>query len=191
MKYIIIATCLVLLSGCKTLLPSGKEIGNSKWRSYDHVSRVFNSIENNNTTISDLAVLGVNMKTAPNVNRLTYLDVMARFNLDSTVFSGVTLPPGIENALNNHERCTAYEINISNTTRERVGSFWKDLLGFEQVTKTTGWVFKALIVLDGDVVIYVLHSGTPKMEQTIRNKKPLGPFQSIDGGQILEAIDGF
>ena len=190
MKPLIIALTLVLLSGCRTLLPSGIEQDTARWKSYEQVEEVFNLIDYNSTTVNDLSTLGIDFKNTPNVRKLTYLDVMERFKLDSSIFNGVSLPPGIEAALNNHDKCIAYEVEISNTRRARTGKFWKDLLGFEQITKTTGWSFKALIVIDGDTVMYVLHSGKPKIERTVRNKKPLGPFQSIDGGQILDAIDG-
>jgi hypothetical protein len=178
------------MSGCRTLLPSGVEQDTGQWHAYAQVEETFNLIESNSTTIADMSALGIDFRTTPNITKLTYLDVMERFKLDSTIFNGVALPPGIESALNNHDRCIAYEIIINNTRKTRTGGFWKDLLGFEQITKTTGWSFNALVVIDGDVVVYVLHSGKPKIERTVRNKKPLGPFQSIDGVQILDAIDG-
>ena len=66
---------------------------------------------------------------------------MERFKLDSTLFSDIKRPPGVEAALNNHDRCIAYEIVIGSTGGVCVGSFWKDMLGLEQVAKTTGWIF--------------------------------------------------
>ena len=180
---------LCLCSGCRTLLPSGIEQDTTHWRSYEQIEDTFSLIEANSTTLEDLSALGIDFKTTPNITKLTYLDVMERFKLDSTIFSGVKLPPGVEAALNNHDKCFAYEIVIGTTRRARVGSFWKDVLGFEQITKTTGWAFKALVVIDGNIVMYVLHSGQPKIERTLRNKKPLGPLQSLDGGTLIDAVN--
>ena len=81
--------------------------------------------------------------------------------------------------------------SVDATVSKRTGAFWKDILGFEQVSRQTGWSFQALIVMVDDTVVYVLHSGSPKIDKMKTNKKPLGPFQSIDGGTIINAVEGF
>ncbi len=76
MKPLIIALTLVLLSGCRTLLPSGIEQDTARWKSYEQVEEVFNLIDYNSTTVNDLSALGIDFKNTPNVRKLTYLDVM-------------------------------------------------------------------------------------------------------------------
>ena len=182
---------LALCAGCGTLLPSSTDLTSSKWKTYQQAENTVSKIIPNKTTTADLKGLGIDFKKTPNLEQLTYLDVMERFKLDSTVFNNLKLPPGIQRALNMHEKCRAYELTLDSTNSKRIGSFWKDILGFHQISKQTGWSFKALIVMVDDTVIYVLHSGSPRIDTIQSRKKPLGPFQSIDGGTIIDAVDGF
>jgi len=178
---------LSFCSGCKTLLPSGQEAATGTWKTYVDAEQTFKKIIPNKTTKEDLRVLGIDFKETPNLKILTYLDVMERFKLDSTVFNNLKLPPGIEGALNKHDKCRAYELNLEYIDKRRIGSFWKDLLAFEQITQRKGWSFDALIVMVDDTVIYVLYSGSPKINTRESNKQPLGPFQGIDAGTIMDA----
>jgi len=184
---ILVALGVLLLSSCKTLLPSAQEGTTIPWSSYNQMEQVINKIIPNKTTREDLRKLGIDFKSTPNLKTLTYLDVMERFKLDSTLFNSIKLPPGIEDALNQHEKCKAYELVISQTSKKRIGSFWKDMLSFKQVTHSTGWSFSALIILVDDTVVYVLHSGSPVLDKIETNKQPLGPFQGIDAGAIMNA----
>ena len=181
---------LMVCSGCNTLLPSGENKASGKWRTYQQAETVFTKIIPNTTTTDDLKQLGLDFKTTPNLKKLTYLDVMVRFNLDSSVFMEIKLPPGIKGALNKHDRCIGYELSLKSNLNKRIGGFWKDILGFHQITRSTGWEFIGLIVLVDDVVVYVLTSGSPKVESMNSEKSPLGPFQNINGGDIIQAIEG-
>ena len=115
---------------------------------------------------------------------------MARFNLEGSVFSDIKLPAGVQEALNQHEKCIGYELVLKSHRNNRIGSFWKDILGFQQVTKVHGWEFRGLIVLVDDRVIYVLTSGAPRVENIKTEKKPLGPFQNIGSGDLIQAAEG-
>lgn len=177
---------LAFCSGCKTLLPSGQETSNGTWKSYAQVENTFKKIIPNKTTTADLSELGIHFSKTPNLRTLTYLDVMEMFKLDSTVFNNINLPPGMKEALGKHEKCKGLELKINHTNNKRVGSFWKDMLAFEQVTQSTGWSFEALIVIVDDTVVYVLYSGSPKINKRESNKQPLGPLQGIDAGTIMD-----
>lgn len=182
---------ILISSGCKTLLPSGQETSGGPWDSYGHTENTIKKIIPNKTTIKDLLTLGIDPKKTPNLKTLTYLDVMERFKLDSTLFNSIKLPPGIEEALNQHDKCKAYELTLNQTVKKRIGSFWKDILAFEQVTHSTGWSFQALIVMVDETVVYVLYSGSPILDKKSSNKQPLGPFQNIDAGTLMDAAEGF
>ena len=177
---------LTFCSGCQTLLPSGQESSNGNWKTYSHAEETFKKIIPNKTTTSDLSKLGIHFNKTPNLRTLTYLDVMERFKLDSTVFNNIKLPPGMKEALEQHEKCKGYELTMESTNAKRVGSFWKDILGFKQTTQRTGWAFQALIVMVDDTVVYVLHSGSPKINKRESNKQPLGPLQGIDAGTLID-----
>ena len=186
-SFILFLLALSFCSGCKTLLPSGQETASGAWKTYADAEQTFKKIIPNKTTKEDLKVLGIEFKETPNLRTLTYLDVMERFKLDSAVFNNLNLPPGIEGALNKHDKCRAYELNLEYVDKRRIGSFWKDLLAFEQITQRKGWSFNALIVMVDNTVIYVLYSGSPKINTRESDKQPLGPFQGIDAGTIMDA----
>ena len=174
-------------AGCKTLLPSGEQGSLAPWDSYSQAESIFKKITPNKTTIEGLRELGIDFHKTPNLKTLTYLDVMERFKLDSTLLNSIKLPDGIQEALNQHEKCKAYELTIHQTNKQRVGNFWKDLLAFEQITRSTGWEFQGLIIMVNETVVYVLYSGSPILDKIESNKQPLGPFQGIDAGTIMDA----
>jgi len=185
----ILLVSLMWTTSCKTLLPGDEHRAISSWQSYQHAENTFNQIQPGTTTSSELQVLGLNFRETPNLKKLTYLDLMARFNLDDSVFSDIKLPKGVQEALNKHHHCSGLELNLKSHYNKRIGSFWKDVLGFQQVTKTHGWEFTGLIVIVDDIVVYVLTSGSPKIENIRTDKKPLGPFQRISGGDIISIAE--
>ena len=189
-KYVLLVVLLISNTSCKTLLPGGEDRGISRWQSYQQAETTFDQIIPNVTTSDDLKLLGIDFKTTPGLKKLTYLDVMERFNLNSSVFSDIKLPKGIQEALNKHHNCVGYELTLKTHYNKRIGSFWKDTLGFQQVTKTHGWEFTGLIIIADNIVVYVLTSGAPRIENIKSEKKPLGPFQNIDGSDILGVAEG-
>jgi hypothetical protein len=182
---------LAFCSGCKSLLPSGSETSGGSWKSYQYTEEIFEKIIPNVTTVADLKRLGIEFNKTPNLKTLTYLDVMERFKLDSTVFNNIKLPLGMKEALERHEKCKGYELTLEYVNKKRIGSFWKDMLAFEQTTQRTGWRFQALIVMVDNTVVYVLYSGAPKISKRESNKQPLGPFQGIDAGTLIDATSEF
>ena len=187
-----LAACILFLlflafcSGCKTLLPSGQETSNGAWKTYKHAEETFEKIIPHKTTSADLRRLGIHFNKTPNLRTLTYLDVMERFKLDSAVFNNIKLPPGMKEALEKHEKCKGYELTVEHINKKRVGSFIKDVFAFEQTTQRTGWEFQALIVMVDDTVVYVLYSGSPKINKRESSKQPLGPFQGLDAGALID-----
>jgi hypothetical protein len=176
---------LAFCSGCKTLLPSGQESSNGNWKTYSHAEATFKKIVPHKTTTSDLVELGIHFNETPNLRTLTYLDVMERFKLDSTIFNNIKLPPGMKEALEQHEKCKGYELTVEHINKKRIGSFLKDVFAFEQTTQRTGWEFQGLIVMVDNTVVYVLYSGSPKINKRESNKQPLGPFQGLDAGALI------
>ena len=65
--------------------------------------------------------LDVDLEKIPNVKRLTYLDVMKKFNLDSpsryTIFNDIELPDGVIKTLEAREKGRTYEINLERLFR--------------------------------------------------------------------------
>ena len=113
---ILISMGLLFLGGCATqsLLPTQGVYTESEFESYTQVESVVNKIKIGKTKQSDLIKMGLDLENMPNVKRLTYLDVMSKFKLDSpsryTLFNKIELPAGVLKTLSARENGFAYEI---------------------------------------------------------------------------------
>ena len=193
-KHIILSIgFLYFTGGCTTqsLLPTRGVYTESVFETYTQVENVVNKIVIGKTKYSDLIDLGLDLENMPNVKRLTYLDVMSKFKLDSpsrfTLFNKIELPNGVLKALSAREDGRAYEINLERLKNQREGSVFLDILNFRKTIHTTGWQISILILIVEDKVEYVLYSGEKNIDKMEKEKNPLGPFQGFDGGDIIGA----
>jgi hypothetical protein len=190
MKKIMLVMFAVTMVGCKSMLPSSTtETG--PWEEYKQIEAVFKNIEFGATTLADLKAQGLDLEESPNIQQLTYLDVAKRFGmLGQEPDHRIKIPAGVLKLLEAGEEGKAYEIQINKVRRQREGSFFMDWLKFKRVRHETGWKFQVLIIVIDDTVEYALYSGNPNVDITTKEKNPLGPFQSIEGGAIIStAID--
>jgi len=190
---ILIAMGLLFFTGCATqsLLPTQGIYTESTFETYTQVESVVDKIVVGETKYSDLVNLGLDLENIPNVKRLTYLDVMSKFKLDSpsrfTLFNKIELPTGVLKMLAAKEQGRAYEINLERLKNQREGSVFLDVLNFRKTIHTTGWQISVLILIVDDTVEYVLYSGEKNIDRTEKERNPLGPFQGFDGGDIVGA----
>lgn len=198
MKTPIILTTMGLLfftGGCTTqsLLPTQGIYTESSFETYTQVEGVVNKIIVGETKYSELIAMGLDLEKMPNVKRLTYLDVMSKFKLDSpsrfTLFNKIELPAGVLKTLAAREQGFAYEINLEKLKNKREGSVFLDILNFRKNIHTTGWKINVLILVVDDTVEYVLYSGEKNIDRTERKHNPLGPFQGFDAGDIISAAN--
>lgn len=184
---------LFFTGGCATqsLLPTQGVYTESSFETYTQVEGVVENIEIGKTKYSDLVKMGLDLENIPNVKRLTYLDVMSKFKLDSpsryTLFNKIELPAGVLKMLAAREDGLAYEINLERIRNQREGSVILDILNFRKNVHTTGWKISVLILIVDDTVEYVLYSGEKNIDTLKRERNPLGPFQGFDGGDIIGA----
>lgn len=184
---------LFFTGGCSTqsLLPTQGVYTESSFETYTQVEVVVNRIVLGHTKYSDLVAMGLDLEKIPNVKRLTYLDVMSKFKLDSpsrfTLFNKIELPAGVLKMLNAREDGLAYEINLERLRNKREGSLFLDMLNFRKTIHTTGWKISVLILIVDDTVEYVLYSGEKNIDRLEKEKNPLGPFQGFNGGDIIGA----
>ena len=126
------------------------------------------------TKYSDLVKMGLDLENIPNVKRLTYLDVMSKFKLDSpsryTLFNKIELPAGVLKMLTAREDGLAYEINLERIKNQREGSVILDILNSEKNVHTTGWKISVLILIVDDTVEYVLYSGEKNIDTLKENE---------------------
>ena len=184
---------LFYTGGCATqsLLPTQGVYTESSFETYTQVEGVVENIVVGETKYSDLVVMGLDLENIPNVKRLTYLDVMTKFKLDSpsryTLFNKIELPVGVLKMLAAKEDGLAYEINLERLKNQREGSVFLDMLNFRKNIHTTGWQISVLILIVDGTVEYVLYSGEKNIDRLEKKKNPLGPFQGFDGGDIIGA----
>jgi len=188
---------LFFTGGCATqsLLPTQGIYTESSFDTYTQVEGVINRIVIGETKYSELITMGLDLEKMPNVKRLTYLDVMSKFKLDSpsryTLFNKIELPSGVLKMLSSRENGMAYEINLERLRNKREGSVFLDMLNFRKTIHTTGWKISVLILIVDDTVEYVLYSGEKNIDRLEKEKNPLGPFQGFDGGDIIGAASEF
>lgn len=194
---ILISILVLFSSGCATqsLLPTQGVYTESSFDTYSQVETVVNKIKIGKTKYADLVKMGLDLEKIPNVKRLTYLDVMRKFNLDSpsryTIFNDIELPNGVIKTLEAREKGRTYEINLERLKNKREGSLILDMLNFRKNIHITGWNISVLILIVDDTVEYVLYSGEKNIDKHERERNPLGPFQGFDGGDIVGAASEF
>lgn len=177
--------------GCATqsFLPTQGIYTESAFQTYNQVEVVVNKIKIGKTKYSELVKMGLDLEKIPNVKRLTYLDVMKKFNLDSpsryTIFNDIELPTGVIKTLKAGETGRTYEINLERIKNKREGSLILDMLNFRKHVHITGWNISVLILIVNDTVEYVLYSGEKNIDKHEHEQNPLGPFQGFDGGDII------
>lgn len=183
---------LILISafllGCSNSLPKGQHTVKSPWNTFDDVKAAYDKIELHVTTADELQVLGFDPYSTPNVKILSYLDIIKRFSPNSLV-QAQDLPPSVLHCLAARANCIGYEATPSVSHSERVGNVFLDLLKFERKKIETGWHFKALIVIDHDIAVYKVWSGTPIIDEIRTHKNPLGPLQGSFGSMAKDAVD--
>ncbi len=178
-SYVVIL--LLLLSSCSSSpLPKGEDTIRSPWTSFEQVKTAYDQIILHKTDTTDLQQLGFDPYSTPNVNILSYLDIIERFSPNNLV-QPEDLPPSVRQCLAAREQCIAYEVTPKVSKSERVGNLFLDLFKFERKKIETGWLFNALIVIDHNIAVYKVWSGTPIINQHKMRKNPLGPIQGSIG----------
>lgn len=177
--------CVLILTGCTSLLPSSKTTTESPWETFDDAKKNFDRILPYKTKNEDLKALSFHPYATENVEILTYLDIIQRFMPNPSI-QMKDLDPGLQDCLKYKELCYAYEINIQNMKSKRFGNVVLDLFSFKRKSEDYGWNFKALIVLNEDLVIYKLWGGKPNTHEFREHNKPLGPLQESES--ILRGV---
>lgn len=167
-----------LVAGCTTVLPSTTSKSQSSWKDYQHAKETFDLVKLEQTSKRDLKTLGFGNEQAPNTKILNYVELV---NLFGSAFKLDDLPKGVRECVAARDSCFAYIVSAQNIKAKRNGNVVADLFGFRKNTHTTGWEFKATLVLVNDKVVYKLWSGTPDIETFENSVTPLGPMQNMSG----------
>jgi hypothetical protein len=172
---------VLALSGCGgMLLPSQSEIGQSKFVSYESVRSAFNDIRLNTTSMRDMAGLGFDTATTPNVVVLSYLDIVERFMPNSSIAFD-KLDPAVQACIMARSDCQGYVFKVEHREFQRTGSLFLDLFGFSRTTRESGWTAQVLVLVQDGQVTHKLLSGEPHVEVVRDDVQPLGPMQNLAG----------
>ncbi|MDQ5909296.1 MAG: hypothetical protein QG599_1391 [Pseudomonadota bacterium] len=178
LKVIIGITTGLFTVSCSNLLPTVKQTTDSQWVSYEDAKRSFDRIMPGKTTVAELKSLGFDPFEKPNIRLLNYLEITELFIPNASI-QLVDLHPDIQTCLKAKSACQAYEIAPKDINSLRYGNVLLDVFNFRKKTRTTGWKFQGLIVLNDNLVVYKLEGGQPNILELEDKENPLGPFQNI------------
>ncbi len=178
-KTLFLALLSLMGNGCAGMLPSMKQTTKSPWQHFEDAKRAFDMIEPHKSNREDLKRLGFDPFEVPNVKLITYLDLFKIF-LPNDSIKMENLDPGVQACLQARDLCQGYEVSPQMLDSKRYGNVFLDLLNFRRKKSTTGWKFKALIVLNKDLVVHKVWGGEPNVSEFEDKKNPLGPLQNID-----------
>ncbi len=162
-----------IVSGCASLLPSGKEETRSPWKSFDDAKAAYDRVVPNSTNVAQLRAIGFNIYSTPNVRILNYVDIA---QTTQTIERG-ELDEGFQKCLKAKNGCRGYVLEPKDIRSKRYGNVFLDILNFRRMSRESGWRFRVLFVVVDDIVVEKLWSGEPMIEEVRDTKNPLGPFQ--------------
>jgi len=187
-----LAAALNLGACARWILPSSQEATETPYDTYEQAEQAFKRIVPFETSEEDLAAMGLHPRKTPNIKVVNYLEIMKRFLPQETVRLA-DLDPAVQACLNARDACKGWILAPERIARDRVGDVSLDVLGFDRETVSSGWRAEMVLLIVDGVVIYKLWSGTPVVQETKREVKPLGPFQDLSGaasGAAAGAIKG-
>ncbi len=178
-RFLLFIFLIFMFLGCsKHMLPSSQNVVKSPWPNYNKAKVAYEQIIQGETTIEDLKSLGVDPYNAPNIEILSFSDVLSTY-LSNRSIKKNDLDEGIIKCIDAKNGCTGYRLLPGTINNKRKGSVILDTLKFKRVTHKTGWRFKGLILVVDDIVIYKERpSGKPKIDELETKKQPLGPLQN-------------
>ena len=173
-----------LVSGCSGLLPRTESVVASPWNSFEEAQQTFDKITPYQTTVEDLKKLKLGIEANPNINILSYSDVLRRFVPGISV-KGFDLDDGVQECLVAKSSCKGYEVDYRSIKRNRHGNFFVDFMNFNRKVEVIGWHFNGVLLVKNDVVVYKLTSGQPSIHEHEESNNPLGPFQGAGQTKLL------
>jgi hypothetical protein len=173
-----------LATACVQLLPRTHTEVRSPWGSFEEARAAFEQIVPERTTAAELRERRLDPYASPNVQLLTFSDVLRRFPVAE--MPAQSLDGGLRRCLEAGKACTGYAIDVSDVQRDRVGNFFQDLLGFKRVVDVSGWSFNGIVLIVDGRVVYTLYGGQPRLHAEETSRQPLGPLQNMAG----EAVGG-
>jgi len=177
---IVSAATSLSLAGCGGygLLPREIKNTSSAFQSYDQVHAAYDNVVPGSTQLADLPKLGFDTAVMPNVEILSYVDVIARF-MPNDALTFDHLPTPVQACIEVQGRCSALVFHLELTQSHREGNIFLDVAGLRRETLSTGWSAEVVLLMQDDHVVYKLMSGRPNIGGTDDAVQPLGPLQGL------------
>ncbi len=177
-----------LTTGCGSMLPQAHGRAESPWHSFEQAKAAFDKVIPNQTSKDDLHKLAFDPFKNPNIEIMTYLDLANMFMPNSS-FQKEDIAQEVRECMKAQDKCYGYRLIIENIKNRRYGNVFLDLFKFKRKSRKTGWYFKAVLVLQDDLVVYKIWGGKPLVEEYEYQKNPLGPLQESGGALRDVAVD--
>jgi len=174
--FALLASAQLGCAGSKLL--ARERVQDGPWKSFDEAKSGFDRIVPGETTLEELAALRFDPDSNQASTLISYIDVRQAF-VPNDGISLEDASPGVRRCVDVRERCTAWLIALNRERRKRIGNAFFDWFLFYRVTKTTGWRFDALILIEDGRVLYKIWSGVPRVVRHRHRLRPLGFLQEI------------
>lgn len=168
----------LVLAGCSAVLPRESSIDSIKFQTYEDLMTAYAKIVVGKTRLADLTGLGFDPKTTPNIEILSYVEIIDRF-MPTQAMTVQRLPKSVRSCIEAQDHCSAYVMHLKHSRVRHNGSVVPDLLEIERDTSRVGWSAEVLLLLRDDQVAYKVISSRPYMEDQREKTQPLGPLQDI------------
>jgi hypothetical protein len=177
------ALALALLAplGCAWLgrgvLPRERDT-DSPFVDFRGADQAFGAIRPGETTVAELRALRLDPASTRGGSVRSFLFARELFQPHRGLAWDL-LDPGVRRCLDARHRCEVWAFELQRMRRRRVGNVVLDLLRFRRERHRTGFAFSGEILLVDEVVVYVQRRGTPRIEETKLEVRPLGPLQEL------------
>lgn len=178
MRAAVLVTAASILTACTGMLPRSHSTTHSPWAAYEEAQQAFDEIVPGWTTVAELRALQLDPRENPNIAILNYSDVLRRF-IPNASTSLDTVDPAVRHCILAATRCKGYSIALRSIRKTREGNLFADVLGFRRETRTTGWSFNGLVLIEDDAVVYKLMGGQPHIVEQENRNSPLGSVMSL------------
>ena len=178
---LMMSTAVILsLAGCGGygLLPQESKTAGSTFQTYDQVQAAYSTIDPGTTQVTDLPKIGFDTVATPNIEILSYVDVMARF-MPSESLTFDRLPKPVQTCIEAQSRCSALVFHYELSRSQREGSIFLDAFGFQHKTLDTGWSAEVILLIQDGHVVSKLISGRPYIADAKNSIHPLGPLENL------------
>lgn len=175
------AFCLMVvlvLAGCSGVLPHETTADSVKFQTYEDLMTAYAKIDVGKTKLADLTGLGFDPKTTPNIEILSYVEIIDRF-MPTEAMTVQRLPKGVRSCIEAQDHCSAYVMHLKHSKVRHNGGVVPDLLEIERDTSSVGWSAEVVLLLRDDQVAYKMISSQPYLADQREQSQPLGPLQDL------------